>query len=153
MSCKLQRFPLDCITEVHFMSGKRINDKILDPLILALPHSVSTVTTFRSVAPVMESPFLKMIVVDGSSAEASLIPATSDNMISTSPNAPRNGNFAISMRAPVIFWPPCSSTVTVNGPALATDATGARTAVAVASRLLSGQERTARTKSNQSKED
>ena len=134
MSCRLQRFPVACITDVHFRSGNRIRERMLEPLIFALPQSVSTETIFRSVAPVIESPFLKMIDVEGSSAEASLMPATSESCILTSPTEPpRKGSSVISVRTPVIFWPPCSSTVTDKIADFGTDAAGTRTAVAVAS--------------------
>ena len=78
LSTRLQRLPLIPIEEVHFRSGRKRMDAMLDPLIFALPHSVSTETVFRSVAPVTESPFLKITVVDVSSADANFTPAISE---------------------------------------------------------------------------
>ncbi len=51
-SCKVQRFPLIPDDEDQLKLGIKRIDRIAEPLILACPQSVSTVTNFTSVAPV-----------------------------------------------------------------------------------------------------
>lgn len=102
-STRLQRFPLSPIDACHLRSGISKMEVIEEPLIFAVPHSVSTVNSLRSVAPVIESPFFMMTVVEASSEEANRTPATSPIGTLASPNAVRTGTVATSTIAPVIF--------------------------------------------------
>ena|SRR6056297_3188080 len=76
-----QRLPLSPVCGFHVNPGTNMIELIDGPLIEAVPHSVSTVINFTSVAPVMESPFIITTVVVVSLVEANRMPATSLNGI------------------------------------------------------------------------
>ncbi len=104
------------IDACHLRSGISKMEVIEEPLIFAVPHSVSTVNSFRSVAPVIESPFFMMTVVDASSAEANRTPATSPIGTLAFSKRGSNGNGCYVNDRTVIFCPPTKSTEMVIGP-------------------------------------
>jgi hypothetical protein len=81
-----QRLPFRPDCEFHFKPGTNMIDVMLGPLIDAVPHSVSTVISFTSIAPVIESPLSITTVVVASFADANRIPATSDKGMLAVPN-------------------------------------------------------------------
>ena len=85
-STRFHLFPVMVIVAFHFRSGINRIEAIVEPLTLACPQSVSTVNCFSVVAPVTESPLLRITVVTESSDDANLTPAMSAKSISTAPN-------------------------------------------------------------------
>lgn len=114
-----QRLPFMPLVALQAKPGTNRMDEIVGPLMVAEPHSVSTLMIFISVAPVIESPFSITTVVDASSAEANRIPATSERGTSIAPNELCRLSVDVSLvRVPEIFVSECKLTLTLNGRAL-----------------------------------
>ena len=110
-----QRLPLSPAKEFQVTFGTNRIDRTLWPLMVAVPHSVSTVTILTSVAPVIESPLCMATVVVGSSAVAKRMPETSDSGMFAAPNEVRISRLLVSVSVPEIFVPLSRSTVTTRG--------------------------------------
>jgi hypothetical protein len=120
LSVRTHRLPLRPVLEFQANPGTNKIDSILLPLMAAVPHSVSIVTNFKSVAPVIESPLSMTTVVVAFSAEAKRMPATSDRGMFALPNEVRISRAVESMRVPDNLVDPIKSAVILSGRTFAT---------------------------------
>lgn len=88
---------------------------MLVPLTDAVPHSVSTVINFKSMAPVIESPLSMTTVVVASSADAKRIPATSESGMLAVPKDVCICNCVVSVSVPSMTALMVKATVTDSG--------------------------------------
>lgn len=134
---KFQRLPFRPAVGFQLKPGTNMIEAMLGPLIVAMPHSVSTVTNLTSVAPVIESPLSITTVVEASSAEANLMPATSESGMLAVPNEVRISKVVVSVSVPVSLVVLIRSIETLSGRTLEEDAIARATGLAFATPLLS----------------
>ena len=136
---RFHRLPFKPACGFQSTPGTNKIEPMLLPLIVAMPHSVSTVTSLTSVAPVIESPLSMTTVVEASSAEANLIPATSVKGMLATPNEVCMSNWVVSVNVPWITVLLIKSTLTLSGRALLeTTALATGVALATTSAFLAG---------------
>ena len=129
---KFQRLPFRPAVGFHASPGTNMIEAIFGPLIVAMPHSVSTVTSLTSVAPVIESPLSITTVVEASSADANLMPATSERGMLAVPNEVRISSVVVSVSVPESLVVLSRSIPTLKGRTLAEDAIARATGLALA---------------------
>jgi hypothetical protein len=120
LSERTQRLPFRPVLEFQANPGTNKIDSMFEPLMAAVPHSVSIVTSFTSVAPVIESPFSMTTVVVAFSAEAKRMPATSESGMFALPNDVRISRAVESIKVPDNLVDPIKSAVMLRGRTLAT---------------------------------
>ena len=132
---RFQRLPLRPAVGLQLSPGTNMIEAMFGPLIVAMPHSVSTVTNLTSVAPVIESPLSITTVVEASLAEAKRIPATSERGMLAVPKDVRISSVVVSVSVPVNFVELSRSIETLKGRTLGEDATARATGRALATSL------------------
>lgn len=129
---RFQRLPFRPAVGFHVSPGTNMIEAIFVPLMVAMPHSVSTVTNFTSVAPVIESPLSITTVVEASSAEANLMPATSERGMLAVPNEVRISSVVVSVSVPESLVVLIRSIATLKGRTFDEDAIARATGLALA---------------------